>query len=744
MDSTDTVDHLSKGLSGLLIDSSRPSEENVALIRDYKKNQSFNDSNFTSKVYDEGKDVNDDTSSSTDSRTDHLMDFGTVQKRTKSTNKTTVGSKEPAQYMNYLPPKREQKGEQVDRHADLIIKDMGYDLSGDLQNTFKRQSDKAKSSSSHLNQVAKDTDSSFDNPISDAHQVFDNLIKQKQSMQFFDLREEDTAPKEKRQPLFRQRSDQRVLRDKTNIEKMQLITPSSIGLNFKNNVGAWVPNNNNNIQDISTSNDDSQTTHSHMSTGHGTVDDFSENITASTEPPLNESATSSPLGMFESGGSSHSQNQFDDTPIAKPELKTQPLFKREPLGKRESYHDGDMGNVTHIDDINMTEFEQNKQELISTLTDIKVGVWSQARSLNASGRNIKSIVGITHLFPNVVLLDVSNNILESLNERFIRTKYIDLSFNKLKSAFISFHSDNTVESLNLSHNLITGGLSFLNYEMRCLKKVDLSFNSIDSLHGLGNDNSIESVSLRGNNLSGIIDFQELVSNDDDSDNFFPTGWRSVRHLDLSNNHITAVRNLSQLPNLATLNLEGNSIREVTFCGELTYLRELRLCDNDCQLQDVEIPPSDHHSVVLPLLELFTVDCVPLLQSITYRLLPRTLLHLKIKNGSGKHLPPWSHVPHNLRTLTLSGIPDLDLLPTEVDYGNGIQGGMDMLLTSLVSLDLSHNDLHSWHNLIQFIPFINLSTIKLRGNQRLIRSKKDAQDLAQLLQMAVPSLHSIEL
>lgn len=211
----------------------------------------------------------------------------------------------------------------------------------------------------------------------------------------------------------------------------------------------------------------------------------------------------------------------------------------------------------------------------------------------------------------------------------------------------------SLQSLNLAHNRIHNMTLFAGFFTRLsnLKILDLAFNAIQSLDGgVFSGTSIEMLTLKGNRL------KELHGQ---------WMWGSLSHMDLSHNDLTAVPSiLIACRNLSTLLLAHNSISDMGegSLSRLTSLKELNLSGNKFS--------SFTTRVLSPLL---------------------TLQSLDMSNCSLEHIPDLS-LPHlmelNLQKNMLSNISSNFLSKSR----------------NIKRLDLSHNLLTDVpRSLFRFVP-----------------------------------------
>lgn len=118
-----------------------------------------------------------------------------------------------------------------------------------------------------------------------------------------------------------------------------------------------------------------------------------------------------------------------------------------------------------------------------------------------------------------------------------------------------------LRSLSARNNQIT---SFDFRGQRKLNQLDLSFNQISSVEGIGEQIRLLSVVLRGNR---IADIAPLVGNS------------SIWNLDIDDNQVANLEPITRLQNLKWLHAEGNAITDISPLADLTLLQGLYLGRN---------------------------------------------------------------------------------------------------------------------------------------------------------------------
>lgn len=653
----DISDELSDELSAFHIND----EPTKHKFKEYGVNQEFHDSRF----YTHNEEV-DHTSSGSSFGSDGIMDYGTVQQRTKSSRGTTVEDK-PPQYMEYLKNRNPKYREP---ESELIVKNIG-NLSGNVCNTFKRKGERTTDDEEEEEEEENGSD-----PALEANAIYNNFLKQHKNHTNF--REQSPTP----------------IHYETGENKINLITPGSIGYEFKNSAGEWFPKNE--FQDISTS---------HM------VD----NTNTTTTNQSNSHIQSTKLDETEALDETQ---EIDATmPIDTPQLeeKYRAVSSKQEVGRKDEEFTGD---VTALSDIDVSTYNTNEQNLVSVLYDLlevnSDGDWSKITSIDLSKQEMENISGIEKYLPGLRELKLCHNRLQSLSiMESIKLRSLDASNNML-CQIVNLHDYNNIEVLNLSHNKIKGNLNFIKSCHR-LRDLDLSFNEIDFIE-LGDSNLIN-VNLSHNKIRGTLDL---------------IGKTSLQEINLSNNNIKSIINIPTTLRVLNVNNNNYSItlqinKQMPF---LTTLHNNNHNSNQALQQSMPL----HYLQNLKILTTSSTTCLDTL--------PQNLTSLTIL-GTGENdnnKIPWDSLPPTLQSLTIKNC-NLKSLPCNSDM-YGIP--RDMQFNALKKLNLSNNSLTSCHNLIEFLPFKSLQEIDIRGNPFVnARDTETREAINHALRLAAPALHTIK-
>ena len=188
---------------------------------------------------------------------------------------------------------------------------------------------------------------------------------------------------------------------------------------------------------------------------------------------------------------------------------------------------------------------------------------SQIQSLNLSGMGLTSLEGLEYL-PNLSYLDASDNDLSSVSSMgdCEYLTYLDLSDNDI-SNLSGLNRLENLEELDLSGNRVSSvsSLKHLDY----LESLDLSDNRMSSSSSLSSLESVTHLVLDHNSLREI---DNLPGN--------------LVYLSARGNEITDMRSVVYLRDLETLDLSDNRIVEVPDMSRLEYLQNCYLDHNEIE------------------------------------------------------------------------------------------------------------------------------------------------------------------
>lgn len=551
--------------------------------------------------------------------------------------------------------------------------------------------------------------------------------------------------------------------EKPPIDGIKLITPEEMGLVFDNVNGVWykpAPK----TQDISSSRTINNTTtgnntdFTNCTTPTGAMvsttnsidnqpsasDNVEKKRSIATSATTKVGSEARPLRSTMKDNNEYSEKTEDiedDTPLDAPQINPKFLLQGNKIKKGKKQKSllqmidttqNLIGNITTVSQVE-TSFPQSKRELISVLTDTippRRENWSELLSIDLRNKNLNRIIGLNEILPKVIECDLSYNNLRGLQGVPPNTMKLDCQYNKITTSYCSLEDLPHLEILNLSHNSLSYNLSFFSTS-RHLRDIDLSYNNIKSMEGDLGHSRIISLNLSNNKITGIIDFAKLIKYNKVSDQ---CGWSTLQELNLSGNKISCIKNISCLPNLRVLKLDGNPIEEIieeedSLIGNnclktLTITNTLGALSRICKGENNQLP---YHR-----LRILRTDAFP--QMSQWNAMPRSLEELMIQNGVIDELPKWDILPNSLRTLTLTRIHGLKELPTSLAYQ----------LPTLQELNVSYNQVESCYRLIQAIPTLCLVKLDIRHNPVGItshetRDENNKDELIRALRMACPRL-----
>lgn len=530
-----------------------------------------------------------------------------------------------------------------------------------------------------------------------------------------------------------------------------------MGYQFNHTHGAWDPPLNQGL-DVSSSHslDNTSSNHSQLTTVVPTRDTNTKDKAASI---LNKKAydfvTSKRDNHQEKKMQEEDQENNDDTPLDTPKFND--LFTRNGAGtkgkkqvpssrsisnsnlldnhkKLRNFPNERVEDITSISEVD-TSFNETERQLVSILTSklsrtpAHDSNWEKILKFDLSKCKLKNVFGLQRLLPNLLTVNFNDNELSTLEGTPSGVVQLFCSNNKISSAHCSLVGFADLECLDLSYNYLNTSLKFLS-PCRHLQEINLSYNSIQSLEGIGTSR-IKKLNLSSNDIRGIIDFAQLIQ----TNNAAMGGWSTVEVLDLSDNNITGVRNINCLPHLKILNLNGNplvSIVEAATHTENSALRALSIKNTGgalSKLQNYKL----NNQYLFPYQNLKILRVESFAQLSKWRKWPSSLQTLEINGGSASSLPHFPSLrPTNLYSLTIANLRDLTQLP--VNLSNE--------LPFLQELRLPGNNLQNAHHLTNSLPCQSVKLLDLRNNPITTpcdRTSTNLYELAGLCQRQCPML-----
>ncbi|CAI4820710.1 CMF_HP2_G0047900.mRNA.1.CDS.1 [Saccharomyces cerevisiae] len=363
-------------------------------------------------------------------------------------------------------------------------------------------------------------------------------------------------------------------------------------------------------------------------------------------------------------------------------------------------------DITSISEVN-TSFNETEKQLISILTSKLSGSpsydsdWEKILKVDLSRGKLKNMFGMQRLLPNVLVLNLSDNEMNTLEGIPSNVVQLFCSNNKITSAHCSLAGFHDLECLDLSYNLLNTSLKFLSL-CHHLQEVNLSYNSIQSLEGIGSSR-MKKLNLSNNEINGIIDFEQLIL----TNNSVVGGWLTVEVLDLSNNNIIGVRNINCLPRLKVLNLNGNPLVSIVESSKIENgtLRALSIKNTGGALSKLQNYKLDDQ-FTFPYQNLKILKLDGFAQLSKWQKWPGTLQILEINGGLASSLPRFSSLKStNLYSLTIANVRDFTHLPVDLSKE----------LPFLQELHLPGNNLQNAHKLTKTLPRQSVKFLDLRNN-----------------------------
>ncbi|SMN18754.1 similar to Saccharomyces cerevisiae YOR373W NUD1 Component of the spindle pole body outer plaque, required for exit from mitosis [Maudiozyma saulgeensis] len=367
-------------------------------------------------------------------------------------------------------------------------------------------------------------------------------------------------------------------------------------------------------------------------------------------------------------------------------------------------------------------------------------IGSNIFTINLQNESLDDVSGLKNIVPNVINCNISSNNITSLIDLPKNTTICDCSHNNISSKGCKLAELTHLEHLNISDNNIGPDLTLLK-ECLHLRSVNLSHNNITSLDGICSSwLPLIELDLSHNDISGIIDFKDFVLDDSiqnlneslnsNAHSLHYKGWFTIEILNLSYNKITEIRNISLLPSLKEINLNGNPIKSLIETSKhKSSIKRLLLRDTSYKLKAVI--GVNGHELLFPFLKSLEIDGFRDMNK--WPSIPETVSSLEILDCFQEHLPKWSIFPTTLKILKLERINNLKHLPTN----------FSTLLPNLEELYLPNNNLVSCHNILSTVPTNKLFLIDLRGNPIAIKYEIENQDPNNENISEIRRMHDIE-
>ena len=217
------------------------------------------------------------------------------------------------------------------------------------------------------------------------------------------------------------------------------------------------------------------------------------------------------------------------------------------------------------------------------------------KQLTISGCNLTNAGFIQNLI-NLEYLDLSRNNLQRfrLTDKLPELHELDISRNQINEIFFLENIPN-IQRLNLGYNQINRFITGLN--LKNIKELNLENNFIDSLWIGIPMPTLTRLSLSGNKIRTIRllkDFAPGLTRLDLADNFIKDFWKgslpSLEYLDLSNNRINLLNDLSDNPLLKHVDLSFNQTADlypVFDHSNNTIIKFLDLTGNPLSVESLE-------------------------------------------------------------------------------------------------------------------------------------------------------------
>lgn len=213
------------------------------------------------------------------------------------------------------------------------------------------------------------------------------------------------------------------------------------------------------------------------------------------------------------------------------------------------------------------------KDLVEKITEVEPyePFWEHIKQIDLKGKQLTNLHKLDEFCSQLEELDASNNQISQLNGIPASTRQLRITHNYLSDLTAWSHLGN-LQYIDVSNNELES-LSAFKYLIH-LRGLRADNNRINSLDGIGQLDGLLNLRLRGN----------LIENLD----FRNTRLQRLKELDLKNNVIRDVQNLSELFSLSDLNLEDNRISSFGMgqSENMPSLKHLRLSGNNLESIDV--------------------------------------------------------------------------------------------------------------------------------------------------------------
>lgn len=239
----------------------------------------------------------------------------------------------------------------------------------------------------------------------------------------------------------------------------------------------------------------------------------------------------------------------------------------------ENDNDNDVTRLSQIDDD--FSYSQTQRKLVAIITDnlldnINHTNWKKVQSISLVEEGLNNINELDEFLPNLLKLDLSNNYIKFLQGIPTTIFDLNLSGNKIEN-LTSFKDFYDLQYLNLSNNYLTN-LNVLNNNIH-LTSLNLNGNEIHNLKGIEKMINLVNLDLSSNKLHGKLDFNK-------------SKLTNLQELNVSDNKITQLVNLQELPSLRVLTVNDNHLVHLE-CGiKHQHLKKLSVKFNKLEQLDL--------------------------------------------------------------------------------------------------------------------------------------------------------------
>ncbi|KAI9054563.1 hypothetical protein LZ554_001718 [Drepanopeziza brunnea f. sp. 'monogermtubi'] len=216
--------------------------------------------------------------------------------------------------------------------------------------------------------------------------------------------------------------------------------------------------------------------------------------------------------------------------------------------------------------------------LVEKLTEVEPyePFWEHMKELSLKDKRLTNIHKLDEFCEELEELDVSHNQIEQLDGVPKTVRHLRIAHNCLTDLVTWKHLHN-LQYIDVSNNGLESLSAFKS--LVHLRSLRADNNKISGLDGVSQLDGLLSLRLRGNSVRSL--------------DLGGTNLQRLTDLDLKGNQVCTLRGLQELRSLATLNLEDNSLCDISMDAAQTMstLKYLKLSGNNLEAIDVSLFPN---------------------------------------------------------------------------------------------------------------------------------------------------------